>query len=52
MALISPIKVMTPFINGLKYNSKDLYFAIFDHKEGRIYEISKNFITLLNDSGV
>ena len=42
---------MNPFINGLTYNSKDLYFAIFDHEEGRIYEVSQNFLKLLNDSG-
>ena len=36
---------MTPFSNGIKYKADELMYLIFDHSEGRVYEISKSFLS-------
>ena len=42
---------MTPFSNGIKYKADELMYLIFDHSEGRVYEISKSFLFLLSEFG-
>lgn len=42
---------MIPFRNALTYDTSNLIFMTIDHIKGKIYEVSSNFIKILNILG-